>query len=120
MSNKTYEYGELVVTLTTAFDVIWNDKGSGATRDGGTLNGKRAALLVGAKFLTGTSPAVRPPTDYTQLWAKQDSGANADGSFWRPIAPAGYTSMGHVVQAGWSVPSLSKMWCQRRRLRERG
>lgn len=63
MANKTYEYGELVVTLTSSFNAIWNDVGSGTTRDGGfrplgsmavgnfkELNGQRAALLIGANL----------------------------------------------------------------------
>lgn len=32
--NKTLSYGDLVVTLTSAFTPRWNDSGSGANRDG--------------------------------------------------------------------------------------
>lgn len=64
--------GELVVTFTSSFNAIWNDAGSGTTRDGGfwhpitqgtlrplgsmavgnfkELNGQRAALLIGANL----------------------------------------------------------------------
>ncbi|PYI01572.1 hypothetical protein BO78DRAFT_464565 [Aspergillus sclerotiicarbonarius CBS 121057] len=132
MSNKTYEYGELVVTLTTAFTAIWNDKGSGASRDGGfwhpitqgtlrplgsmaignfnTLNGKRAALLIGAKSSSGTNPPVKAPTGYTLVWTDKGSGADADGSFWRPIAPSGYTSMGDVVQSADGQYAAESIW----------
>ncbi|PWY81633.1 hypothetical protein BO94DRAFT_547906 [Aspergillus sclerotioniger CBS 115572] len=127
MPNKTYEYGELVVTVTLALDAIWNDKGSSASRDGGfwnpipqgtlrplgsmavgnhsALNGKRAAFLVGAKSTSSTNPPVKAPTGYTLVWTDKGNGADADGSFWRLIAPVGYTSMGDVVQSGWSKPS---------------
>ncbi|GKZ27017.1 hypothetical protein AbraIFM66951_004109 [Aspergillus brasiliensis] len=139
MANKTYAYGELVVTLTSKFDDIWNDAGSGATRDGGfwhpisqvttqgtlrplgsmavgnfkELNGQRAALLIGAKSSSSSNPPVKAPTGYTQLWVDKNSGAKRDGSFWRPIAPSGYIAMGDVVQSGWTMPSTSKVWCVR-------
>lgn len=126
MANKTYEYGELVVTLTSSFNAIWNDVGSGTTRDGGfrplgsmavgnfkELNGQRAALLIGAKSTSSSNPPVKAPTSYTQLWADKGSGAKLNGSFWRPIAASGYIAMGDVVQSGYTTPSTSKVWCLR-------
>jgi hypothetical protein len=32
---KTHEYGDLIVTLTSAYDWRWSDRGSGAGRNGG-------------------------------------------------------------------------------------
>ncbi|KAJ1706615.1 hypothetical protein NYO67_11222 [Aspergillus flavus] len=127
--------GELVVTFTSSFNAIWNDAGSGTTRDGcfwhpitqGTLrplgsmavgnfkelNGQRAALLIGAKSTSSSNPPVKAPTSYTHLWADKGSGAKLNGSFWRPIAPSGYIAMGDVVQSGYTTPSTSKVWCLR-------
>ncbi|KAH8423660.1 uncharacterized protein LDX57_001419 [Aspergillus melleus] len=102
MPNKTYTYGDLVVTLTSNFDAIWNDKGSGAARDGEFWH----PLAQGSLRPLG-SMAIG---NYGTL---QGSRASADGSFWRPIAPAGYISMGDVAQSGWSAPSTSKVWCLR-------
>lgn len=138
MSNQTREYGDLVVTLTSAYDPIWDDGGSGANRDGqfwhpksqgdlrplgsagignySQLNGQRATLLVGAnpnKPPVGGKPAVANPTGYTQVWNDRGSGARKDGSFWRPTAPPGYVSLGDVAQIGYDAPDVNKIWCLR-------
>ncbi|KAB8267796.1 hypothetical protein BDV30DRAFT_231262 [Aspergillus minisclerotigenes] len=116
--------------LSHGFNAIWNDAGSGATRDGGfwhpitqgtlrppgsmavenfkELNGQRAALLIGAKSTSSSNPPVKAPTSYTQLWADKGSGAKLNGSFWQPIAPSSYIAMGDVVQSGYTTPSTSK------------
>ncbi|KAI9036788.1 uncharacterized protein KD926_001310 [Aspergillus affinis] len=99
MSNKTYTYGDLLVTLTSSFDAIWNDKGrslrplgSMAIESHGTLQGKRAALLIGANSSSSSNPPVKEPTAYELVWTDKGSKANADG---------------------WSAPSTSKVWCLR-------
>ncbi|RAQ64503.1 hypothetical protein AFCA_006880 [Aspergillus flavus] len=105
MANKTYEYGELVVTLTSSFNAIWNDVGSGTTRDGG--------FRPLGSMAVGNFKELNAPTSYTQLWADKGSGAKLNGSFWRPIAASGYIAMGDVVQSGYTTPSTSKVWCLR-------
>lgn len=136
-ANKTREYGDLVFTLTSSYHAVWNDRGSGATRNGafwhpniqGELRplgdiavgsfdspeGKRAALLVGAKpgTLASDKPPVASPTDYKWIWDDRSSGAKANGSVWRPIPPNGYVAMGDVARDGWDKPSTDKIWCLR-------
>jgi hypothetical protein len=89
-TNRTFEYGDLLVTLTSAYAWRWNDKGSGAKRNGGfwhpapqgpqkelralgsvcvphygDINNQWAVMLVGAKpGAGGDRPAVKRPTDY--------------------------------------------------------
>ncbi|KXX77964.1 hypothetical protein MMYC01_207928 [Madurella mycetomatis] len=140
MANKTREYGDLLVTLTSLYDWRWNDSGSGADRDGAfwhpqpqgdlravgsvacphysNLNGNRAVLLVGdnpSKRQSGKGPAVQAPVDYQLIWADHGSGANADGSFWRPVPPNGYISVGDVAVTGHGKPALdqAQVWCLR-------
>ncbi|KAB8245580.1 hypothetical protein BDV35DRAFT_381266 [Aspergillus flavus] len=113
MANKTYEYGELVVTLTSSFNAIWNDVGSGTTRDGGFRPLGTSGALDWSKSTSSSNPPVKAPTSYTQLWADKGSGAKLNGSFWRPIAASGYIAMGDVVQSGYTTPSTSKVWCLR-------
>lgn len=138
MSNKTLDYGEVRVTVTSAYDWVWNDSGSGASRDGtfwnpkpqgglkplgsvgmsgyGDINGKRGSLLLGlapGKTPPGGKPAVVSPQGYTQIWTDKKSGGKFDGSLWRPVAPSGYVSCGDVCASGWSAPSTNLVWCLR-------
>lgn len=84
---------------------------SGPARD---INGKRASLLVGANPNTKPSkPAVARPSDYTLIWRDEGTKSDGDGSFWRPIAPAGYVSLGDVAVTRWDKPPLDKIWCVR-------
>lgn len=141
MVNENRTYGELVVTLTTEYNWMWSDKGSGATRSAafwhpkpqgnlralGTIavdhfseiRGRRATLLVGqnpdAEPLIG-KPAVASPTGYTLIATDKESGADSSGSFWRPVAPAGYVSLGDVANTNWGEPSKDQIWCLRRDL----
>jgi hypothetical protein len=138
MSNLTREYGDLVVTVTKTFEWRWDDRGSGANRNGGFwhakaqgglrplgstavagysgVDGQRGILLVGdnpSKRPQGKGAAVVPPIDYQALWNDKGSGANRDGSFWRPVAPVGYVSLGDVVWGGYGKPNLEQVWCVR-------
>ncbi|KAL7934934.1 vacuolar protein sorting-associated protein 62 [Trichoderma chlorosporum] len=135
---------ELYSTTTTSFSARWNDKGSGASRDGGfwhptaqgsmrplgsvgvanynDINGNYAAQLVGpgAPSNTTTASPVASPTGYTLIWNDQKSGANKDGSFWRPIPPNGYVALGDVAASGWSTPDTNDIWCVRQDLATQG
>ncbi|KAL2129179.1 hypothetical protein VTI74DRAFT_8107 [Chaetomium olivicolor] len=138
MANQTQVYGDLLVTMTSAYDWRWNDRGSGADRDGAfwhpkpqrdmrpmgsvvaphhrDLPNQWAVLLVGddpSKRPVGKGPAVRAPIDYQPLWTDRGSGSSADGSFWRPVAPPGYIAVGDVANAGYSKPDLDQVWCLR-------
>ncbi len=78
----------LVISNTTYFEDIWNDKGSGAKDDGGfwhpvsrgglrplgsvgvnnynDINGVYSAILVGQE--TGAPQALSSPIDFTSIW----------------------------------------------------
>jgi hypothetical protein len=129
--NAVQPYGDLLLTLTSAYDLRYNDKGSGAHEDGAfwhpqpqgamrpvgsvvvsgyaDLNGNRASLLVG----DNGRGAVAAPVDYEWVWDDRGSGAHMDGSVWRPVAPAGYTALGDVANRGYHKPSLDDVWCVR-------
>ncbi|KAL2257783.1 hypothetical protein VTK26DRAFT_9178 [Humicola hyalothermophila] len=134
----TREYGDLIVTLTSSYDFRWNDQGSGADRDGGfwhpkpqgdlralgsvainnynDLNNNWAVLLVGdnpSSRQPGKGPAVQAPVNFQGIWSDQGSGSNRDGSFWRPIPPQGYLSLGDVCWPGYGKPSTDQVWCVR-------
>ncbi|KAI0547967.1 putative vacuolar protein sorting-associated protein [Xylaria curta] len=141
MANRTFDYGDLRVTMTSNYGWVWDDTGSGANRSvciwtpqpQGNLRalgdyaqpgrfreigGTRASLLVGQNPNTRpTKPAVARPTDYTKIWGDWGSGGKHDGIIWRPVAPAGYVALGDVGSYGYnSKPSLDKIWCVRQDL----
>lgn len=141
MTNQTRDYGDLRVTLTSAYDWVWSHTLSGATRNVtfwhlkqqgnmravgsvgignyGDINGKRASILVGAnpnQSPVGGKPAVVAPTGYTQIWTDKKSKGKHNGSFWRPNPPSGYVALGDVAQGSWSSPSVDRVWCVRRDL----
>lgn len=57
--------------------------------------------------------ALARPVDYTFIWADFGSGADRDGSFWRPVPPPGYVSLGDVAQSGHGKPALTDYYCVR-------
>lgn len=135
MTNATRDYVDLRVTMTSTFDWVWSDKGSGASKDiecyhpraqgdlrplgsiafssYGGRNGKFAALLVGNNPSSTGKAAVASPTGYDQIWRDEKSGGDYDGSFWRPRAPSGYVALGDVCEGSWNTPSTNKIWCVR-------
>lgn len=134
---------QLYTTTTASFSTRWNDRGSGASRDGGfwhpnsqgdmrplgsvavahynDINGNNSVRLYGPGPSAG--PGLGPvadPTGYNQVWKDEKSGAAKDGSFWRPIPPNGYVALGDVAQSGWSAPSTNDVWCVRADLVKQG
>lgn len=65
------------------------------------------------KAADANSDALARPTDYTLIWADHGSGADRDGSCWRPVAPDGYVSLGDVFADGYGKPSLDDVMCVR-------
>uniref|UniRef100_A0A8H7NI21 DUF946 domain-containing protein n=1 Tax=Bionectria ochroleuca TaxID=29856 RepID=A0A8H7NI21_BIOOC len=138
MANPATDNGEFIRVMTSSFDPIWNDKGSGAARDGAfwhpkaqahlrpmgsiavgnysNINGNYSAILVGANpnvSTKGVQPPVASPEGYNQIWNDKGSGAEKDGSIWRPVAPSGYVAMGDIAQSGYSQPDTNRIWCLR-------
>lgn len=136
---KEKQFGDLIITFTDQFQLRYNDKGSGADKDGAywhpvppsgfyalgsigvsnysDINGQEAAICV--KSSPGISNALKHPTDYTLIWADHGSGAHMDGSCWRPIAPDGYVALGDVFVTGYSKPSPNDIMCVKKELTSR-
>lgn len=133
------QFGDLILTFTDDFVLRWNDKGSGADRDGAywhpiapkgfyplgsvgvkgykDINGVEAAMVV--KAAPGREDALKPPVKYELIWADHGSGADKDGSCWRPVAPDGYVALGDVFMRGYDNPDQYDIMCVRRDLTTR-
>jgi hypothetical protein len=129
--NASRKFGDLLITLTSAYDMRYPDDGSGAQMDGtfwhprleggfrplgsvcvpgyGDINNNRASMLVA----DAGNGAVAAPVGYTWIWDDSGSGADWDGSVWRPVAPAGYIALGDVANSSHDPPSLNDVWCVR-------
>ena len=64
--------------------------------------------------------ALARPTGYTRIWVDDGSGADKDGSCWRPEPPEGYVALGDVFVRGRSKPSVDDVMCVRSDLVIRG
>jgi len=62
------------------------------------------------------SGALAPPVDYHLIWMDTGSGADMNGSFWKPIPPEGYVCLGTVAQNGYQEPGLDEIRCVRQDL----
>ncbi|KAK0702175.1 hypothetical protein B0H67DRAFT_595246 [Lasiosphaeris hirsuta] len=130
-----------VLSNVTTFDWRWSDKGSGAQMNGGfwhpispdsrhfkplgsvavsgyqDINGQVPVILVGDNPSSRPEgkdwPAVASPMHYELVWDDKGSGAENDGSIWRPVAPHGYVCVGDVVANGYHRPSHDAIWCLR-------
>ncbi|PHH91001.1 hypothetical protein CDD83_1979 [Cordyceps sp. RAO-2017] len=136
MPNKTMDYGDLRITLTSDYGWNWDDSGSGANRSvmvwtpsiqgdmrplgsvafGSGFHeagGTRASLLVGRNPNSGGNSAVARPVRFEWLWNDKGSGGKHSGTFWRPVAPDGFVALGDVCTYKWGEPSLNSIWCLR-------
>lgn len=144
MTNQTRDYGDLRVTMTSAYTWKWDPSGNesrrslclwhpnaqGNLKPLGTyanpqgfyeLNGKRASLLVRSNPNTNPSkPAVARLTDFVHIWNDRGAYDKHNDSLWRLVAPAGYDSLEDVDQYNWDKPSLNMIWCVRSDLVEYG
>lgn len=128
---------QLEIVDCSMFKLQWNDRGSGAAKDGafwrpvksgyfavGDLalgnyeeaNGDRSALVI----KDGVVGATRKPVDYKRVWIDAGSGASKQGSIWQPIPPQGYVAMGCVAQTGYNKPGPDAVRCVRKDLVTRG
>jgi hypothetical protein len=127
----TQKYGLLELGFVTAFDLQWNDRGSGAPLNGSfwlpkppsgwhalgcvgrggytDINGKEGALVV-RQADSGTG-LLAPPVDYELIWQDRGSGADTNGAVWRPKPPVGYAALGDVFGKGWNKPPLTAVVC---------
>jgi hypothetical protein len=59
----------------------------------------------------GEGDLLARPVDYVWIWSDWGSGGTHDGSFWEPVAPAGYTCLGSVAVLGYGKPSTDLIRC---------
>jgi len=108
--------------------LIWNDRGSGAAKDGSVWRATppNGYANVGDLFKVGhghpkelktrkvlfikddPQHAIKP-TGYIQKWKDSGSGAKKDFSSWQPKAPPGFMALGDVGQGNYSQPSVNVM-----------
>jgi hypothetical protein len=144
-AQQEVRFGSLILRFTSSYQLRWNDKGSGANRDGGFWhpvapsgffalgsiglpnyndpNGKVATLCVkpASATIPGTQKvALKRPMDYTFIWNDKGSGASRDGSCWRPLPPEGYVALGDVFAVGYNKPSTNDVMCVARELTYEG
>ena len=124
----------LEVLYVDQFQLVWNDRGSGANSDGsfyrpvapsgysvigyygqGNYSAPDGTVAVVRELEPG---ALAAPERYEAIWTDSGSGADLDGAFWRPIPPAGYTCLGVVVTGyclgcGYAPPDVNQIRCVR-------
>ncbi|MCJ7435867.1 MAG: Vps62-related protein, partial [Anaerolineales bacterium] len=78
--------------------------------------GAPVGLSLVVRELTEGSGALAEPVGYQEIWKDKGSGADLDGSFWRPIAPPGYRCLGVVAQLSHNQPNRPDIRCVREEL----
>ena len=133
-ADAIFRNGDLEITFVTFsgtnYTIQWDDVGSGANSNGAfyrhKLTGMTGFHSLGDLAINNYNPngqvmaVVRDasaagdllvsPTDFVQVWNDAGSGANRNGSVWRPTCPAGYTGMGLVARAP-GKPALDVIKC---------
>lgn len=127
-------YGQLMppaieVAVVTSSYGLWNDRNTGgrhnihfwrpkaprgfhilgdyAQRNYNAFSARRATVAV--KDLSGD--ALKHPIRFEKVWDDRGSGANLDGSIWRPVPPPGYKAMGLMSMVGYYPPRLDQVVC---------
>jgi hypothetical protein len=117
----------LEIRYVRAFELVWNDGGSGAQQDGsfyrpippadyfvlgdygqGDYAAPDGTVAVVKELVQG---ALAVPAGYEQIWNDSGSGAHWDGAFWKPVPPDGYTCLGVVVTRGYAAPAPDAVRC---------
>lgn len=134
-SSITVAFVQLALELAYVddFQLMWRDKGSGGDFDGayyrpvvptgfyslghygqGDYGVPRGFVFAARELRDG---ALASPVDYTWVYSDWGSGADMDGSFWRPVPPSeDYVCLGLVAQTGYSKPSTDAVRCVRKDL----
>lgn len=120
----------LEVKPTSRFSWIYDDHGTGAKSDisvwrpdlsqspgffslGDVAMPKRGQAPATTFVVRGEGDLLARPSNYNRTWSDSGSGGTHDASFWEPVAPAGYTCLGHVAVLGYSKPSTDLIRCVR-------
>jgi hypothetical protein len=121
----------LELAFVDNFELVWWDKGSGGDFDGaywrpivpdgfyalghygqGDYSYPGGFMFAARELEPG---ALASPVDYTWVWDDRGS-PSRDGSFWKPVPPAGYVCLGLVAQEWYSKPSTDAVKCVRQDL----
>lgn len=132
------QYKDLLISFTTEFVPLWNDKGTRADgsvtfwRPSTASNALANFTPLGDVAISGyhninqqkivavvsdtdreNGTALRAPTDFERVWTFSGPRARTAFSLWRAIAPAGYVAMGSVCGVGNDKPPLNTLRCVR-------
>lgn len=125
---------KLVVKPVNQFNEVYNDSGTGASDHlsiwrpdlsgprfsdgvyfslGDVAMGAHGVAPKTALAVTAVAAdALAPPTGYIKVWDDSGSGGNQDVQFWQPLAPSGYTCIGHLAVANyWQTPDTNWIRC---------
>ncbi|GAA1285107.1 Vps62-related protein [Saccharothrix xinjiangensis] len=129
-------FGPLEVCVVSRYTRTWDDRGSGGDYHGsffspvapGTgwrrlahlgngsnhndISGNHGTVMV--REVDAAARMFAHPTDYRLIWTDAGSGADKDGSVWRPVPPAGYVALGDVMWQGHGKPPLTEITCIRK------
>ena len=141
LNPKQPAFGEITLAFTSNFEKRWRDSGTGANRDVtffhpippegffplGSMgigshagaDGREAAICVKATDPNSANPPLKFPDRYMKLWDTDGTGADRNGSCWRPIPPSGYVALGDVFVDGKAEPASGDVMCVRADLTER-
>lgn len=132
------QYNDLLISFTSEFLPLWNDKGSGAHKAVGLWRPSTASDALSSFFSLGDvavdhyrninqskivavvsdankvdGTALRPPVDYQLAWNDEGTGTRSNSSIWRPVPPEGYVAMGLVYGVNYDKPSRHAVRCIR-------
>lgn len=141
--DNTIYTGKLKCRYTRDHSLVWTDAGSGAALDIGIWRPKtpKGWVRVGDVAINSTSkscpnipglliewddahptgdekgPFLARPVKYELIWNDKGSGAHMDGSFWYPVPPNGYVTLGFIGNGSHNNPAdLGIIRCVRRDL----
>ncbi|MEO8488472.1 Vps62-related protein [Pseudomonas sp.] len=135
---KPLQFNDLLISFTSEFLPLWNDKGSGAHNAVGLWRPSTASDALSPFFCLGdiavghyrninhskvvavvsdanktNGTALRAPLDYQRVWHDEGTGARSNASIWRPVPPEGYVALGLVYGVNYEKPSLHAVRCVR-------
>ncbi len=132
------KYKDLLISFTTEFTQLWNDKGTRARQavtfwrpstsadnltpfyslgdvavgDYQNINQHKIVAVV-SEVDKANGTALRMPDDFELVWKHSGPRVRTACSVWRPIAPNGYVAMGLVCGVGNDKPPRSTLRCIR-------
>ncbi|ROM54013.1 hypothetical protein BK649_10330 [Pseudomonas canadensis] len=132
------KYKDLLISFTTEFTQLWNDKGTRAKQavtfwrpststdhltpfyslgdvavgDYQNINQHKIVAVV-SEVDKDNGTALRMPDDFELVWKHSGPRVTTACSVWRPIAPNGYVAMGLVCGVGNDKPPRSTLRCIR-------